>query len=81
MPRSAKLGRHKGYWYTRAGRRSGVYFGKTTEVPYKEALKRFRQYLASLKDARRQVPVSKVSVAEVCEAHLSWVSDLSNFTR
>lgn len=73
MPRSAKLGRHKGYWYTRAGRRSGVFFGKVNEVSHQEALRRFRKYLATLGESRRQIPLSKVSVAEVCDAHLQWV--------
>jgi hypothetical protein len=37
MPRAAKFGRHKDYWYTRAGSRAGVYFGRVGDVPFSEA--------------------------------------------
>jgi len=75
MPRPAKLGRLNGYWYTRAGTQSGVFFGKIGEVPYKEATKKFRKYLASLNDNRKQIALPKLSVAEVCDAHLLWVEE------
>ncbi len=73
MPRAAKLGRLKGYWYTRAGNPSGVYFGKVGEVPHSEARKRFRKYLASLEEGKQQRQLPRLSVAEVCDAHLKWI--------
>lgn len=73
MPRAAKLGRLKGYWYTRAGCPSGVYFGKVGEVSHADARKRFRKYLASLDEGKLQQVLPALSVAEVCDAHLKWV--------
>ena len=73
MPRAAKLGRLKGYWYTRAGNPSGVYFGKVGEVSHADARKRFRKYLASLDEGKLQQVLPALSVAEVCDAHLKWV--------
>jgi integrase len=73
MPRAAKLGRHKGYWYTKAGSRAGVYFGRTSEVPFSDANKHFRTYLASLAADRRQAALPEMSVAETCDLHLRWV--------
>ena len=73
MPRAAKLSRHLGYWYTKAGDPNGVYFGRVDEVPYDEAKKAFRTYLASLRNERRQRRLPNRSVAEICDAHLQWV--------
>lgn len=73
MPRPAKLRRHNGYWYSRAGTRAGVYFGKVTEVSFAEANKKFRKYLASLNEDRQIVALPRLSVAEVCDKHLLWV--------
>ncbi len=73
MPRAAQLGRLKGYWYTRAGNPSGVFFGKVGEVSHADARKRFRKYLSLLEDGRHQRQLPQLSVAEVCDAHLKWV--------
>ena len=75
MPRAAKLGRHKGYWYTKTGSRAGVYFGRVGEVPYSEANKQFRKYLNSLSQKRRSASLPEQSVAEICDLHLRWVRD------
>lgn len=75
MPRAAKLGRHKGYWYTKAGSRAGVYFGRIGEVPFSEANKKFRKYLNSLSVQRHSAALPELSVAEICDLHLRWVHD------
>jgi len=75
MSRAAKLGRHNGYWYTRAGNRAGVYFGRIGEVPYNEALKRFRKHLSTLDDDRKQTELPLLSVAEICDSHLLWAKN------
>jgi hypothetical protein len=74
MPRAAKLGRHKGYWYTKTGSRAGVYFGRVREVPFSEANKAFRKYLSTLGNQRRASVLSAKSVAEICDLHLRWIS-------
>ena len=48
MPRVAKLGKHEGQWYTKAGNPSGVYFGPVKEVSFRDAQKQFRAYLNTL---------------------------------
>lgn len=54
MPREAKLGKHEGQWFTKAGNPSGVYFGSVKTVSYKQAMQLFRNYLAKLSDERKQ---------------------------
>jgi integrase len=73
MPRAPKLGKVNGYWCTKAGDQSGVYFGKVGEVPFKEANRAFRKYLATLSADRKQIKLPQLSVAEICDAHLAWV--------
>jgi integrase len=73
MPRAAKLGRHKGYWYTKSGSRAGVYFGRVGEVPFSEANNRFRKYLLTLNTERRCAALPQMSVAETCDRHLRWI--------
>jgi integrase len=72
MPRSPKLGRKNGYWYTKAGDPNGVYFGKIGEVPYSTARKLFGEYLRSLQ-ATRHGTNAVPSVAELCDQFLEWV--------
>ncbi len=45
MGRQAKLRRKGEYWATDAGGKT-TYFGRTNEVPYGAALRRFREFLA-----------------------------------
>lgn len=73
MPRQAKLRRHKGQWCTNAGNRQGVYFGRVADIPYSEAKRLFCDYLSSLGQTTRQHQLPACSVAEVCDAHLSWI--------
>src|SRR5207302_5949200 len=40
MPRAAKLCRHEGHWYTKAGSASGMYFGRCDQVSYGVAIRR-----------------------------------------
>jgi len=75
VPRSAKLSRNHGYWFTRAGSRAGVYFGKIGEVSFAEAQREFRKYLASLNERRVVTTLPSLSVAEVCDAHLVWAKE------
>jgi hypothetical protein len=74
MPRQATLRRYKGYWYTQAGSRQGIYFGRVDEVPYQEAKRRFGKYLAAQGYATNQL-LPTCSVAEVCNGHLQFVQD------
>jgi hypothetical protein len=73
MPRAPKLSKVNGYWRTKAGDESGVYFGKVGEVPFKEANREFRKYLATLAVDRKRITLPQLSVAEICENHLAWV--------
>ena len=73
MSRTPKLSKVNGYWRTKAGDESGVYFGKVGEVPFKEANRAFRRYLATLSADRKQIKLPQLSVAEICDAHLAWV--------
>jgi integrase len=73
MARKPTLRRAGGYWYTQAGARDGVYFGRVADVPYKVARARFGEYLAGL--SRAPLPTLDLpdrSVAEVCSLHLTW---------
>ena len=71
MPRAPKLGKVNGYWCTKAGDQSGVYFGKVGEVPFKEANRAFGKYLATLSHQARQSRLPTLSVAQICETHLA----------
>jgi hypothetical protein len=73
MPRAAKLCRHKGYWYTKAGSRNGTYFGRCDEVTHEQARTLFRQYLASLTTQRQTRICPRLSVIRICASHLRWV--------
>ena len=72
MSRAPKLSKVNGYWCTKAGDPSGVYFGKVGEVPFKEANREFRKYLATLAAERKRITLPQLSVAEICENHLAW---------
>ena len=54
MGRQAKLRRKGEYWATDAGGKT-TYFGRTNEVPYGDALRRFRKFLAVRSVAEPQV--------------------------
>jgi hypothetical protein len=54
MGRQAKLRRKGEYWATDAGGKTTC-FGRTNEVPYGDALKRFRKFLAVRSVAEPQV--------------------------
>ncbi|TWU00500.1 Phage integrase family protein [Botrimarina colliarenosi] len=74
MPRKPTLRRSGDYWYTQAGSRDGVYFGRVSDVPYQVARARFGEYLAQLKAT--PLPTTDLPdrcVAEVCSRHLEWV--------
>jgi integrase len=73
MPRAAKLCRHEGHWYTKAGSPSGVYFGRCDEVSHDDAKKLFRQYLNSLTTKREPHSVLRHSIIRVCAAQLRRV--------
>lgn len=73
MPRQPTLRRKDGYWYTQAGGRDGVYFGRVADVPYQVARTRFGEHLANLR--RQPLPTIDLPdrcVAEVCSRHLEW---------
>lgn len=70
MARKPTLRQSGGYWYTQAGSRDGVYFGRVADVPYKVARARFGEHLASLTPPTVDLPDR--SVAEVCSHHLEW---------
>lgn len=80
MPRQPKLRRIKKqgreYWGTQAGG-SVKYFGRTSEVPHKEAEPLFRAYLAELRlrPANDQEPedTSNISSLELVNEYLTWV--------
>jgi integrase len=48
MPRQAKLTRKNGFWYSQAGNRNGVYFGRCDEVSRRDASKVFHEHLSNL---------------------------------
>ena len=73
MPRAAKLCRHEGHWYTKAGSPSGTYFGRCDELSYDQAKTLFRQYLGSLKSQRERRRLPRHSVIRICASHLRWV--------
>ena len=54
MGRHAKLRRNGEYWATDAGGKT-TYFGRTNEVPYGDAVKRFRKFLAGRSVSEPQV--------------------------
>ena len=59
------------YWYTQAGGRDGVYFGRVADVPYQVARALFGEHLANLR--RKPLPtldLPTMCVAEVCIRHL-----------
>jgi hypothetical protein len=64
MPRPAKLRRYNGYWFTQTGSRQGTYFGRIDDVPYQEAKRRFREFLAVRKLDQQQHQRPARSVAE-----------------
>jgi hypothetical protein len=65
-PRAAKLCRHEGHWYTKAGSKSGTYCGRCDELSYDQAKTLFRQYLASLKSQRERRRLPMHSVIRIC---------------
>ncbi len=75
MPRAAKLRRKDGYWFTQAGSKSGAYFGRTDQVSYDEAKRKFGEFLASLRYEREQRQLPTRSVAEICNQHLAYVKN------
>lgn len=66
MPREARLGKHDGQWFTKAGNPNGVYLGSVKEVPYKKAKELFHNYLVKLGNERRQRLVG-ITVAELMD--------------
>lgn len=74
MPREAKLGKHEGQWFTKAGNSSGTYFGSVAEVPYKRAKQLFNEYLAKLSNERTERRAG-IPVAELMDEFLAWLED------
>lgn len=72
MPRSAKLRNKGGFWASDAGGKTR-YFGKVDEVPYVEALRRFREFLAVPPLAVVGDAAVPVTVAELIGLFLAWV--------
>jgi integrase len=74
MGRQAKLRRKGEYWATDAGGKT-TYFGKTNEVPYGDALKRFRSFLAdrSLSKAPVSILTNGKTVRVLLEEFSEWM--------
>ncbi len=69
MPRTAKLGQKRGYWYSQAGGRAR-YFGRVGEIPYADALQRFREAVAKPKPPTRE---GLITVDDLTDRYLSWL--------
>lgn len=73
MARQAKLQKKNGYWFTSAGpcRR---YFGRVGVVSYEDALKTFREHLASTAKAPDVLPpIVSGTIGELADRFLTWV--------
>src|SRR4051812_43572799 len=75
MPRTPKLTKKNGYWCTKAGNPSGVYFGKVSEVPYSEAKAKFADYLASLGKPGGEAVRSVFTALELCDRFVDWLKE------
>jgi len=70
MPRAPKLRKKNGYWMTKAGG-GETYFGKVTEVVFKDARDAF---LAHVKASGTSRKMAVVTIEVVCDLHLEWVA-------
>ncbi len=62
MPRAPKLGMVSGYWCSKAGDQSDVYFGKIRKIPFQEAKRAFYNYLVTLSAERQPIKLSQLLV-------------------
>jgi len=75
MPRQAKLRKKKvrstEYWFTESGGPPPTYFGKVTEVPYKEARTLFAEHVRSLSEGIKAR--NGLTCAELFDQFLEWI--------
>ncbi|MCX5659838.1 MAG: site-specific integrase [Planctomycetota bacterium] len=73
MPRQPKLRQKNGHWYTAAN--GGLYFGKVGHVSHADAKRLFASHLARPVGDLTASSGEAVSLGELCDRFLIWVSE------